>query len=49
MADTQSSPSDIVGGLFFNAVGDGDAVAASKTYAGGSLFDDIFNVSYFCI
>lgn len=43
--DVQSSPSDIVGGLFINAVGDGGVVAAGKTYASGSLFDDIFNVS----
>lgn len=44
-ADTQGSPSEIVGGLFVNAVGDGGGtVAAGKTYAGGSLFDDIFNI-----
>ncbi|XP_012537422.1 uncharacterized protein LOC105837311 [Monomorium pharaonis] len=41
-ADTQSSPSEIVGGLF--AVGDGEVVAGGKAYASGSLFDDIFNI-----
>jgi len=42
--DTQSSPSDVVGGLFFNSfAGDGGAVVASKSYS-GSLFDDIFNI-----
>jgi len=44
-ADTLSSPSDVVGGLFFSAVGDGGGtVAAGKTYTSGSLFDDIFNI-----
>ncbi|XP_071563614.1 uncharacterized protein [Temnothorax nylanderi] len=43
-ADSRSSPSDVVGGLFFNAVGDGGVVAAGKTYTSGSLFDDIFNI-----
>ncbi|KAL0134422.1 hypothetical protein PUN28_001303 [Cardiocondyla obscurior] len=42
-ADVQASPSDIVGGLFINSIGDG-VVAADKTYASGSLFDDIFNI-----
>lgn len=43
-ADTESSPSNIVAGLFaVNAVGDGGAVAG-KTDASGSLFDDIFNI-----
>ncbi|XP_011638873.1 glycine, alanine and asparagine-rich protein [Pogonomyrmex barbatus] len=42
--DTQSSPSDIVGGIFLNAMGDGGGtVVAGKAY-GGSLFDDIFNI-----
>ncbi|KYN35385.1 hypothetical protein ALC56_10220, partial [Trachymyrmex septentrionalis] len=42
--DTQSSPSDIVGGLFVNAVGDGGVVAAGKTYASESFIDSIFNI-----
>lgn len=47
-ADTQSSPSDIVGGLFANAVGDGGVIAAGKTsYASESFIDSIFNVSRF--
>ncbi|EGI70807.1 hypothetical protein G5I_00388 [Acromyrmex echinatior] len=44
-ADTQNSPSDIVGGLFVNAVGDGGVVAAGKTsYASESFIDSIFNI-----
>lgn len=43
-ADSQSSPSDIVGGLYANAVGDGGTVAVGKVYTSGSLFDDIFNI-----
>ncbi|XP_018401637.1 PREDICTED: uncharacterized protein LOC108778839 [Cyphomyrmex costatus] len=43
--DTQNSPSDIVGGLFVNSVGDGGAVAASKTsYVSESFIDSIFNI-----
>lgn len=42
--DSQSSPSDIVGGLYANSVGDGGTVAVGKVYTSGSLFDDIFNV-----
>lgn len=46
-ADSDSSPSDIVGGLFVNAVGDGTVAkdTVGKVYTSGSLFDDIFNVS----
>ncbi|KYN23500.1 hypothetical protein ALC57_04084, partial [Trachymyrmex cornetzi] len=45
MVDTQSSPSDMVGGLFVNAVGDGSVVAAGKTsYASESFIDSIFNI-----
>ncbi|KYM76954.1 hypothetical protein ALC53_12646 [Atta colombica] len=46
IADTQSSPSDIVGGLFANAVGDGGVVVAGKTsYATSESFiDSIFNI-----
>lgn len=44
-ADSDSSPSDVVGDLFANSVGgSGGTVAVGKVY-GGSLFDDIFNVS----
>ncbi|XP_070163159.1 uncharacterized protein [Polyergus mexicanus] len=43
-ADSQSSPSDIVGGLYANSVGDGGTVAVGKVYTSGSLFDDIFNI-----
>ncbi|XP_011268130.1 uncharacterized protein LOC105258533 isoform X1 [Camponotus floridanus] len=43
-ADSQGSPSDMVGELFANSVGDsGGTVAVSKVYS-GSLFDDIFNI-----
>lgn len=42
--DSQASPSDVVGGIYTSAMGDSAAVAVGKTY-GGSLFDDIFNVS----
>ncbi|CAL1685328.1 unnamed protein product [Lasius platythorax] len=45
-ADSDSSPSDIVGGLFVNAVGDGTVAkdTVGKVYTSGSLFDDIFNI-----
>ncbi|XP_011868229.1 PREDICTED: uncharacterized protein LOC105562199 [Vollenhovia emeryi] len=43
-ADSQGSPSDVVGGLLYKAVGDGGAVAAGKPDVSGSLFDDIFNI-----
>ncbi|XP_050447056.1 PE-PGRS family protein PE_PGRS18 isoform X2 [Cataglyphis hispanica] len=42
--DSQSSPSDIVGGLYANAVGDSGTVAVGKVYTSGSLFNDIFNI-----
>lgn len=50
-ADSQNSPSDVVGELFVNSVGDSsqyDTVVKSgtvgKVYTSGSLFDDIFNI-----
>ncbi|XP_029173838.1 glycine-rich protein 1 isoform X2 [Nylanderia fulva] len=48
-ADSQDSPSDVVGELFVNSVGDSEGAivksgTAGKVYVGGSLFDDIFNI-----